>query len=512
VSVRIVLACSDPGIIEQFNTVVSESVDLELAEIAEDGRHLLDAVDGAEADVLVLHEGIGPLPALEVLREVALARPALGVVLLVAESRPETFAAAMESGARTLLTLPLSVEEVGDRVQAAAQWSRTVRSHLAGESLYGGGQRGRLVAVAGAKGGTGASILAISLALQSVADGRSTCLVDLDLQNGDIALLLGIEPRRSVVDLAEVADEITVRSLDEIAFRTEGGLTVVVAPEHGENGEDMTSRSSRMIFSALRMQFDVVVVDCGASVDDATAVVTEMADGVLLVTTPDVPSLRSARRRLDMWERLQIRKPDDVGIVLNRTSRRVEVQPDLAARVLSPTRLIGVVPAAFKELEEAVNTSAIPEMRNGAFTQAVAALATAAGISSDKPDRANSKRTRRGAVAPVPESGQIIAETPVVVALLVIVSLVLLQMLLWGWSHILASNAVQEAARTEAVQGNTCQVARDSISNGWSLDGCPDVDTHSQRVAVRVRTPSIVPGLGSLVATARTSYVEEDGP
>ena len=85
--------------------------------------------------MLVLHEGIGPLPALEVLREVALARPALGVVLLVAESRPETFAAAMESGARTLLSLPLSVEEVGYPVQAAAQWSRTVRSHLAGESL-----------------------------------------------------------------------------------------------------------------------------------------------------------------------------------------------------------------------------------------------------------------------------------------------------------------------------------------------------------------------------------------
>lgn len=510
-SVRIVLACSDPGVVEAFNTVVSESVDLELAEIAEDGRHLLDTVDHVEADVLVLHEGIGPLPALEVLREVALARPALGAVLLVAESRPETLAAAMESGARTLLSLPLSVEEVGDRVQAAAQWSRTVRSHLAGESLYGGGQRGRLVALAGAKGGTGASVLAIGLALQAVADGKSTCLVDLDLQNGDIALLLGIEPRRSIIDLAEVADEITVRSLDEIAFRTEEGLTVVVAPEQGENGEDMTARASRMIFSALRMQFDVVVVDCGASMDDATAVVTEMADSALLVTTPDVPSLRAARRRLDMWERLQIRKPDDAGVVLNRASRRVEVQPDLAARVLAPTPLAGVVPAAFKELEEAVNTSTIPSLRNGAFTVAIGTLAVATGISGEQERRPARKRSRRGVVAPAADSGQVVAEAPVIVGLLVLVALVLLQMLLWGWSHVLASNAVHEAARTAAVRGDTCQAARESMSNGWSLAGCPDVDGATGRVEVAVNTPKVVPGLGDLRASARTTFVEERG-
>jgi pilus assembly protein CpaE len=511
-TVRIVLACGDAGIVEQLNSVVSETVDLELADIVEDGRHLLDAVDGSEADVLVLHEGIGPLPALEVLREVALARPALGIVLLVAESRPETYAAAMESGARTLLTLPLSVEEVGDRVQAAAQWSRTVRSHLAGESLYGGGQRGRLVAVAGAKGGVGTSVLSVGLALQAAADGRRTCLVDLDLQNGDIALLLGIEPRRSVIDLAEVADEITVRRLDEIAFRTDEGLTVVVAPEHGENGEDMTSRAARMIFSALRMQFDVVVVDCGATVDDATAVVTEMADGALLVTTPDVPSLRAARRRLDMWERLQIRKPDDVGVVLNRASRRVEVQPDLAARVLGTPALAGVVPAAFRELEEAVNTSTIPTMRGGAFTQAVAALAEGAGLTGSTEPRPGGRRGRRGLPAVATDTGQVVAETPVVVGLTILVGLVLLQMLFWGWSQVLASNAVHEAARTASVAGDTCDAARDSMSNGWSLARCPEVNEATGRVEVSVLTPSIVPGLGHLPATASTTYVEEDRP
>jgi pilus assembly protein CpaE len=510
VSVRIVLACADAAVVEQFRTVVSESLDLELTEVVEDGRHLLDTIDAAEADVLVLHEGMGPVPALELLREVGVARPGLGVVMLVAESRPETYAAAMESGARTLLSLPLSVEEVGDRIEAAAHWSRTVRSHLAGESLYSSGHRGRLTTLAGAKGGVGTSVLAITLAMQATADGRRVCLVDLDLQNGDIALLLGIDPKRSVIDLAEVADEITVRSLDEIAFHADNGLTVVVAPEHGEDGEGMPPRSARMIFSALRMQFDIVIVDCGAALDDATAVVTELADTVLLVTTPDVPALRAARRRIDMWERLQIRKPDDVGVVLNRTSRKVEVQPDLAARVLGSSRLVGTLPAAFKQLEEAVNTSTLDSLRRGTYSDAAGELATTLGMVERVERASNGRRARRPVV--VSDSGQVIAEVPVVVGLIVLLSMVLLQMLLWGWSQVLASNAVDEAARTASVSGDVCSAARDSMSNGWSLVGCPEVDELTSTVTVSVRTPTIVPGLGSLLATAHTSYVVEDGP
>jgi pilus assembly protein CpaE len=213
-----------------------------------------------------------------------------------------------------------------------------------------------------------------------------------------------------------------------------------------------------------------------------------------------------------MWERLQIRKSDDVGVVLNRASRRVEVQPDLAARVLGMPRLAGVVPAAFKELEEAVNTSALPAMRNGAFTQAVASLAAACGLTSAVDQRPTGRRGRRGVPTPAADSGQVVAETPVVVGLIVLVALVLLQMLFWGWSQILASNAVHEAARTAAVSGDTCGAARDSMSNGWTLAGCPEVNETTGRVELSVRTPSIVPGLGHLPASASTTYVEEDRP
>jgi pilus assembly protein CpaE len=418
VSIRLVLACADRAIAEQFHTVVNETTNIELTDIVEDAGAIVDSIDRGESDVLVLHGSAGPVPVLELVREVALARPAVGVVLLVDDPPPETYAAAMESGARTVLTLPLAVEEVRDRVEAAAHWSRTVRSHLAGESIYGGGHRGRLVVVAGAKGGVGVTVLAATLAAQAQRSGQRTCLVDLDLQNGDVALYLGIDPRRSIVDLAEVADEITVRSLSEIAYRHSSGLTVLVAPEQGEQGEGVSARASRMMFSALRMQYELVIVDCGSTLTDATAVVTEVADTAILVTTPDVPALRAARRKLDMWERLQIRKPDDARVILNRASRRVEVQPDLAGRVLGRSLVATTVPAAFKELENAVNAGTLSAERGGTYQKAVTALGDELGVLS-RPRRPSTRRGRRLAAVPASEAGQVLLETPVIVGLIV---------------------------------------------------------------------------------------------
>jgi pilus assembly protein CpaE len=219
--------------------------------------------------------------------------------------------------------------------------------------------------------------------------------------------------------------------------------------------------------------------------------------------------LRAARRRLDLWERLQVRKPDDVGVVLNRVSRKVEIQPDLAARVLGTSALTGAIPAAFAELEEAVNTSSLATLRKGGYLQAVATLAAATGLTSADGRRPTGRRSRRTVPAPVTDSGQVIAETPVVVALLVLVTMIMFQMLLWGWSHVLATNAAQEAARVAAVSGDTCGAARASMSNGWGLDGCPSVDRSSGVVRVSVTTPTIIPGLGRLTASARTSIVPE---
>ncbi|MFF3193455.1 AAA family ATPase [Streptomyces misionensis] len=384
---RILPAGADPDAVRSLVTLLSQLPDAEPQPPLTDSTQLVDALARLAAEsvdelpeVLVVHERIGPVPALELVREIALRFPAVGVILVTSDASPGLFAAAMDSGARGLVALPLSYDELAGRVQAVAQWATEVRRHLGhgGEAAGGGG--GTVVTVSGAKGGVGATLTAVQLALAAQASGRPTALVDLDLQSGDVASYLDIQFRRSVADLAAITD-ISPRVLADALFRHDTGLSLLLAPGEGERGEEVTDRAVRQIVRALRSRYEVVVVDCGAQLGGAGAAAVETADTALLVTTPDVIAVRAAKRTVRMWDRLQIRKAEETTTVVNRHSRHTEIQPALVQRITGTALARTAVPAHFKELQAVVDAGRVHELDGrSAVKQALWALAGELGL------------------------------------------------------------------------------------------------------------------------------------
>ncbi|MFF9178819.1 AAA family ATPase [Streptomyces sp. NPDC003236] len=407
---RILPAGADPDAVRSLVTLLSQLPDAEPQPPVTDSTQLVDALARLAAEsvdelpeVVVVHERIGPVPALELIREVALRFPAVGVILVTTDASPGLFAAAMDSGARGLVPLPLSYEELANRVQAVAQWSTGVRRHLGhgAETLVGAG--GTVVTVSGAKGGVGATLVAIQLALAAQSSGRPTALVDLDLQTGDIASYLDVQFRRSVVDLAAIND-ISPRVLADAVFRHDTGLALLLAPAEGERGEEVTDRAARQIIGALRSRYEVVVVDCGAQLGAASAAAVETADTALLVTTPDVVAVRAAKRTVRMWDRLQIRKAEETTAVVNRHTRATEIQPPLVQRITGTALARTAVPANFRELQAVVDAGRVHEL-DGRSTvkQALWALAGELGLAKapEGPSHRSGGRPRgdRGSVS-----------------------------------------------------------------------------------------------------------------
>ncbi|WP_256642648.1 AAA family ATPase [Streptomyces murinus] len=384
---RILPAGADPDAVRSLVTLLSQLPDAEPQPPVTDSTQLVDALArlAAEAvdelpEVLVVHERIGPAPALELIREIALRFPAVGVILVTTDASPGLFAAAMDSGARGLVALPLSYDELAGRVQAVAQWSTEVRRHLGQGGEAPGGSGGTVVTVSGAKGGVGATLTAVQLALAAQASGRSTALVDLDLQCGDVASFLDIQFRRSVADLAAISD-ISPRVLADALFRHDTGLALLLAPGEGERGEEVTDRAARQIVRALRSRYEVVVIDCGAQLGGAGAAAIETADTALLVTTPDVIAVRAAKRTVRMWDRLQIRKAEETTVVVNRQSRHTEIQPALVQRITGTALARTAVPANFKELQAVVDAGRAHELdARSTVKQALWALAGELGL------------------------------------------------------------------------------------------------------------------------------------
>ncbi|UNO40174.1 AAA family ATPase [Streptomyces sp. MST-110588] len=331
-------------------------------------------------EVVLVHERIGPVPALELIREVALRFPAVGVVLITADTGPALFSAAMDAGARGIVALPVGYEELAARVRAAAQWATGVRAHLGGATEAFSGPSGTLVTVTGAKGGVGATVTAVQLALAARAAGRAVALVDMDLQSGDIASYLDVQFRRSIVDLAGIQD-ISPRVLQDAVHAHHTGLGLLLAPEEGERGEEIDDRAARQILAALRARYEVVVVDCGAQMQSANAAAVELADVALLVTTPDVVCVRAAKRLVRLWDRLRIRKAQDTTTVVNRLTRNTEIQPPLVEKATGTKVARTPVPAGFKELQPCVDAGRMQDLDGrSAVRQALWALAGELGL------------------------------------------------------------------------------------------------------------------------------------
>ncbi|WP_031083455.1 AAA family ATPase [Streptomyces sp. NRRL WC-3549] len=406
-STRILPAVGDADAARSVATLLSQLPDAEPAGALGDSTSLLDTLARLAAEsleelpeVVLVHERIGPVPALELIREVALRFPAVGVVLVTADTSPGLYSAAMDSGARGLVGLPLSYEELAQRVQAAAGWSAGVRRHLGQGPDVFTGPGGTLVTVSGAKGGVGATVIAVQLALAAKASGHTAALVDLDLQSGDVASYLDVQFRRSIVDLSTIQD-ISPRVLQDALYEHDTGMGLLLAPADGERGEEVSDRVVRQTLSALRHRFEVVVVDCGTHMNSANAAAIEMADQALLVATPDVVTVRAAKRMVRLWNRLQIRKAEETITVVNRHTRNTEIQPPLIEKITATKVARIAVPANFKELQGAVDAGRMQDLEaKSTVKQALWSLAGDLGLvrSGETAEKQGRSKGDRGAV------------------------------------------------------------------------------------------------------------------
>lgn len=413
---RILPAVGDPDAARSLITLLSQLPDSEPMRPVPDSSSLLDTLGALAHDtvadlpeVVVVHEGIGPLPALELIREVALRFPAVGVVLVSSDPTAGLYSAAMDAGARGLAGLPLNYEELAARVAAAAQWAGGMRRHLGADEQVVSGPGGKIVTVSGAKGGVGATLVACHLALaaQAAAPGagvggpapgggreHGVVLVDLDLLCGDVGSFFDVQFRRSVAELAGIAD-ISPQVLAEAVFTHDTGLSILLAPAEGERGEDVTDATARQLLTAVRSRFDVVVVDCGSHMNSANAAAVEMADVAALVTTPDVISVRAVNRMVRMWDRLRIRKAQETLTVVNRLGRSSQIQPQLISRITGTHVARNVIPANFRELQDALDAGRIQDLDpRGSVRRALWGLAAEIGLAA--PEAAAAGGRRRG--------------------------------------------------------------------------------------------------------------------
>lgn len=288
---------------------VGETGEAEVVASLKEPRELREAVTNQRPDVLLIDLGEQADGLLDRLESLPTPRP---VLLFVGPGEDtQLILRSMRLGAREFFPSELpegALKAVIHRLRIESAPTASIQRNAP------------VVAVMGAKGGVGATVLACQLAAALQKGGARTAVMDLNLPLGDIALYLDVHPQYTFGDLAAETDLFDATYLHTVLQRHPSGLQVLASPERAEDAEIINAHHMERALAFLRADFDWVVCDLSRKWDEVALRALDLADLIYLVTVKDVPTLSHARQCLGLLERLGIAR-DKVKLVANRDSR-----------------------------------------------------------------------------------------------------------------------------------------------------------------------------------------------
>jgi pilus assembly protein CpaE len=222
---------------------------------------------------------------------------------------------ALDADVSDVLLLPQLVENVVFTVKKASHAKRPVQTVTRA-------QLGRVVTVFSPKGGTGKTVTASNLAAGLAKQGRKTLLLDLDLQFGDAAIVMGIEPEKTIYDLVVAPGELDVEKLAGYTAKHPCGLDILPAPLRPEDAELVTESKITRLLEVARERYEVIVVDTSPFFHGPMLATLDRTDELLVICGLDVPTLKNVRLAMQTLELLSFPK-SRIRFVLNRANTKV---------------------------------------------------------------------------------------------------------------------------------------------------------------------------------------------
>ena len=223
----------------------------------------------------------------------------------------------IRAGAHDVVPLPLSLEELEASLAP-------IRDELTKNQQAAGAASGRLVSVLKSVGGVGATALMSQLATRfarsEAARGRETCIIDFDVQFGDVAFQLGLQPKLSVLDLLEAGARLDADLLRATTTDHSSGLKVIAAPSEMMPLEGMPSEQLLQIVELATREYGTVFIEFPTNWTNWSLSLVARSDLVLLITELTVAGLNRARRQLSLLA-LQDLDNLDVRVVVNRLEK-----------------------------------------------------------------------------------------------------------------------------------------------------------------------------------------------
>jgi pilus assembly protein CpaE len=237
------------------------------------------------------------------------------IIVVASSTANELLEEALTADIADVLVLPQLLDNVVFAIRKAAHAKRQT-------PVVSRVQAGRVITVFSPKGGTGKTVIASNLAAALAKQGRKTLLLDLDLQFGDAAIVMGIEPEKTIYDLVVAPGELDIEKLAGYTTKHPCGLDVLPAPLRPEDAELVTESKITRLLEVARECYDAIIVDTSPFFHGPMLATLDRTDELLVLCGLDVPTLKNVRLAMQTLELLSF-PSSRIRYVLNRANTKV---------------------------------------------------------------------------------------------------------------------------------------------------------------------------------------------
>ncbi|HEX9044663.1 MAG TPA: response regulator [Candidatus Limnocylindrales bacterium] len=329
--IRVLIVDDIPETREHLSKLLGFESDIAVAGAVGSGAEALERAAELQPDIVLMDINMPDMDGITATERLSSRVPTAAIIMMSVQGEADYLRRSMLAGAREFLVKPFSSDELTSSIRQVHEREREklVRLTPVAQAPAAPVQEGegRVVAVFSPKGGVGRTTIAVNTAVamaQSLA--KRVVLVDASFQFGDVGVLLNLNPKnKSIADLVpELNAPGEPESLDTFVIRHSSGIGVLLAPPSPEMAELITPGGIRKVLEALRRRFDIVVVDCAATFNDASLAVLDAADTILTLLTLEITSIKNMRLFLEVAE--QLGYGDRIELALNRADSSLGIR------------------------------------------------------------------------------------------------------------------------------------------------------------------------------------------
>lgn len=149
--------------------------------------------------------------------------------------------------------------------------------------------------------------------------------MDLDLQFGDIAIMLNVSVKNTISDLIREINQLDAELMDEYMVTHFSGVRVLPAPLKPEYAEYITSGHIEKIIKTLKENYNYIIIDSSASFHETVLTSLDSSDRILFISTLDLPTIKNVKSGIDVMESL--RYPEEkINIIVNKASEQFGIK------------------------------------------------------------------------------------------------------------------------------------------------------------------------------------------